>query len=71
MNASSRSWTYVRRTPLRADTEALFIPKSELPDARVGDRVVIVSDDGDADVSGRIDAAVDDPDVPAWRFRPS
>lgn len=37
----------MRALPVRADAEGLFVPVAELPDAAVGDVVVIVGPDGE------------------------
>jgi len=39
--SSPRNWHLQRSAPVRADAESLFIPVSELPDASVGDIVVL------------------------------
>jgi len=41
MNQSSQTWHWESNAPLRADAEGLFVPRAELPDATIGDIVVV------------------------------
>ena len=41
---------------MRADAEGLFVPASDLPDASVGDRIVVAGHDGGEERTGVIAA---------------
>jgi hypothetical protein len=67
MSNQHRTWTHERTAPVRADADGLFIPRSDLPDASVGDQVVVASAQNDQRRVGTIAEAVDDDRSPAWR----
>jgi hypothetical protein len=41
-----RTWHLERSSPMRADAESLFIPAADLPEAALGDTVVVSSEAG-------------------------
>ena len=47
MDRSEGHWTVTRSSPVRADAEGMFVPVDDLPDASIGDHVVIAGPDGD------------------------
>jgi hypothetical protein len=46
MTRSPRIWHLERRAPVRADAEGLFVPATELPEATIGDVVVVKGHEG-------------------------
>ena len=54
MNRSPQTWHLERSAPVRADAEGLFVPASDLPDATVGDDVVITGHEGGEERRGTI-----------------
>ena len=46
MNRPPQTWHLERTAPVRADAEGLFVPASDLPDATVGDIVVVKGHEG-------------------------
>ena len=42
----SQTWHLERTAPVRADAEGLFVPASDLPDATIGDTVVVTGEEG-------------------------
>lgn len=69
MSEAANTWRLERHAAVRADAESLFVPTSELPDAVIGDRIVVSGDDGGEDRSGVVVELVHDRDVPAARVR--
>ncbi|MBI5089995.1 MAG: hypothetical protein HZB15_14325 [Actinobacteria bacterium] len=45
MTRTTRTWYLERTAPVRADAEGLFLPASDLPEADVGDVVVVKGHD--------------------------
>ena len=54
MNRSPQTWHLERSAPVRADAEGLFVPASDLPQATVGDIVVITGHEGGKERTGTI-----------------
>ena len=54
MDRSPQTWHLERSAPVRADAEGLFVPASDLPDAVVGDIVVVTGDEGGEARTGTI-----------------
>jgi hypothetical protein len=54
MTSTHRTWYLERTGPVRADAEGLFVPASELPEADVGDVVVVKGHDDDTARAGTI-----------------
>ena len=65
MNRSPQTWHLERSEPVRADAEGLFVPASDLPDATIGDIVVMKGDEGGEERTGTI---VDTRDRNVQRF---
>ena len=56
MRKPSRTWQWQCNAPLRADAESVFVPCSEIPDANVGDAVIVSPHSGDPSRTGSISA---------------
>jgi exoribonuclease R len=63
-----RTWTIERNAPLRADSESIFVPTSELPRARVGDRVVVSGSGHGDEQTGTVVDIIRDGQVPSLRL---
>ena len=49
-----RAWYLERSSPVRADAESLFVPATELPEASLGDTVVLSSNAGGDQRTGTV-----------------
>jgi len=56
MDQSSQTWHWESLAPVRADAEGLFVPTSELPNATIGDIVVVDGPELGGQRSGTITA---------------
>ena len=54
MDRSPHTWHLERSAPVRADAEGLFVPASDLPDATLGDTVVMKGSEGGEQRTGTI-----------------
>lgn len=41
-----QTWELERASPVRADAESIFVPAADLPEAALGDTVVVTSHEG-------------------------
>ncbi|MGE0139092.1 MAG: hypothetical protein AB7L17_17205 [Ilumatobacteraceae bacterium] len=64
MTRTTRTWYLERTAPVRADAEGLFLPAADLPEAEIGDVVVVKGHDDDGVRAGTIaeTSALDDED---------
>ena len=62
-----RTWHLERCSPVRADAESMFVPAADLPDAALGDMVVVSSDGGDDHRTGTVAATSARDDEPFLR----
>jgi len=69
MHESSRTWQWQSLAPVRADAESVFVPCSELPDAEVGDSVVLQGEGGQEVRTGEIVASSEGDDETFFRVR--
>jgi hypothetical protein len=67
MNESPQTWQWQAPAPVRADAESMFVPCSALPDAGVGDIVVVSSDAGGEQRTGTISALSEGDDETFFR----
>jgi hypothetical protein len=67
MNRSPQTWHLERFAPVRADAEGLFVPCSDLPNAGVGDTVVMTSHVGGARRTGTITGTSNEGQEPFFR----
>jgi hypothetical protein len=56
MNQSPQTWQWECPAPVRADADSIFVPCSVLPDATLGDTVVVRGDAGGDERTGTITA---------------
>jgi hypothetical protein len=56
MDESPQTWTWKCPAPLRDDAESVFVPCSAVPDATVGDIVVLEAESGGEGRTGTITA---------------
>ncbi len=49
-----RTWHLDRSAPVRADAESIFVPAADLPEAALGDTVIVTSDAGGEQRTGTI-----------------
>jgi hypothetical protein len=68
MNQSPRTWQWKSRAPVRADAESMFVPCSALPDAGVGDIIIVKGDSGDEERTGTITATSEGDDETFFRL---
>lgn len=66
--ADAQSWELERSAPVRADADGVFVPLGELPDAVVGDRVILFDHSGGVDREGTIVAVAEHDGVPFHRI---
>jgi hypothetical protein len=59
MERPQQRWTLERTAPVRADAEGLFVPATDLPQADVGDQVVVEGHEGGEQRTGTIAETVD------------
>jgi hypothetical protein len=59
MNRPPQTWHLERTAPVRADAEGLFVPASDLPDATIGDIVVVKGHEGGEERRATIAEATD------------
>jgi hypothetical protein len=64
---SPQTWYLERTSPVRADAEGLFIPAADLPDATIGDVVIVRGNEGDAR-AGTIADTTEADDEPFFRL---
>jgi hypothetical protein len=69
MDPHPHTWTLVRTAPARADAEGLFVPASDLPQARLGDTVVVTGHEGGDERVGTIVEATHEDDQDYFRLR--
>ncbi|MBK5330822.1 MAG: hypothetical protein JJD93_02560 [Ilumatobacteraceae bacterium] len=67
MNQSPQTWQWQEHAPVRADAEGMFVPCSALPDAGVGDIVVVNGDAGGEQRTGTITALSEGDDETFFR----
>lgn len=63
-----QTWQWVCPAPVRADAESMFVPCSVLPDAELGDTVVVTHDAGGGERAGTITAVSDRGDERFFRL---
>jgi hypothetical protein len=56
MNESPQTWRWKCLAPVRADAESMFVPCSAVPDAAVGDLIVVKDETGGEERTGIITA---------------
>ena len=49
-----RTWHLERSSPVRADAESMFVPEADIPEAALGDTVVVSSDAGGDQRTGTV-----------------
>jgi hypothetical protein len=54
MTRSRQTWLLERNAPVRADAEGLFVPAADLPDALIGDVVLVQGHEGGEQRAGTI-----------------
>ncbi len=59
MRNSTQTWRWECSAPLRADAESVFVPCSEVPDANVGDTIVVTAHSGGQSRTGTVAAWTD------------
>lgn len=67
MNQSPRTWQWKCPAPVRADAESVFVPCSAVPDAGVGDSIVVKDETGGTERTGTITAMSDGADEMFFR----
>jgi hypothetical protein len=56
MSELPNSWTWKCPAPVRADAESIFVPCSAVPDAVMGDIIVVQDESGGEDRTGTVTA---------------
>jgi hypothetical protein len=65
--AQQRTWRLTRQAPVRADAPGIFVPSLDLPEATVGDLVIVDGPDEEGTVSRQATvSALDDRDGVAY-----
>jgi hypothetical protein len=64
---SQQIWQWEHSVPVRADAESIFVPCSALPEAEIGDAVVVTGDAGSEDRTGTITATSEGEDETFFR----
>ena len=54
MAPTTKTWHLERTAPVRADAEGLFVPAADLPEATIGDTVVVVGHEGGEERAGTV-----------------
>jgi hypothetical protein len=60
MDESPRTWQWVCPAPLREDADSVFVPRTAVPDAKVGDTIVVRAESGGEARTGTITATSKD-----------
>jgi hypothetical protein len=68
MNQPKPIWQWNCPAPVRADAESMFVPCSAVPDAGVGDIIVVKSDAGGEERIGTITAISEGDDETYFRL---
>ena len=68
MDRSPQTWHLERTAPVRADADGLFVPLADLPDAALGDSVVIRGHDGGEERTGTIAETTEHDGQPFFRL---
>jgi hypothetical protein len=68
MNESPHTWHWKCLSPVRADTESMFVPCSAVPDARVGDIIVVKEESREEERTGTITAMSEGDDEMFFRL---
>ena len=67
MNQSPKTWQWKCPAPVRSDAESMFVPCSALPNAGVGDIIVVKGDAGGEERTGTITAMSEGDDETFFR----
>ena len=72
MNEPARTWQWQCPAPVRADAEGMFVPCSAVPDAEIGDLIVVKDQTGGEERTGTITALSEGDDEVFFRvaFKP-
>jgi len=68
MNESPQTWQWICLAPVRADAESMFVPCSAVPDAGVGDTIVVKDEAGGEERAGTITAMSEGDDETFFRL---
>jgi hypothetical protein len=68
MNEPPRTWQWKCLAPVRADAESMFVPCSAVPDAAVGDFIVVRDESGGEERTGTITAMSEGDDEMFFRL---
>jgi hypothetical protein len=68
MNESPHTWEWRCLAPVRADAEGMFVPCSAVPDAGVGDSIVVKDETGGEERTGIITAKIKGDDEMYFRL---